>query len=270
MTDQMTATMQEEFLERPGGGRLFLRSWHPASAPRGVVVICHGLNAHSGQYAWPAEQMAAAGYAVYAGDLRGRGKSDGARFYVEELGDWVADVALVVRTAKAREPGLKVVLLGHSAGGVVACLYAIDHQAEISGLVCESFAFRVPAPGFALSAIKGLAKIAPTLGVLKLKMRDFSRDPEVVRRLEADPLTLNETQPAATIAALVRGTERLEAEMGRITLPLLILHGTADKATRPAGSEIFAREAGSPDKDLKLYEGHVHDLLADTGREAVL
>ena len=82
--------------------------------------------------------------------------------------------------AKSREPGLPVFLLGHSAGGVVACLYTLEHQAELAGLICESFALEVPAPDFALAVLKGLSHVAPHAHVLKLKNEDFSRDPTVV------------------------------------------------------------------------------------------
>ena len=101
-------------------------------------------------------------------------------------------------------------------------------------------------------------------------MEDFSRDPAWVAALNADPLTEGEVQPVATVAAFARAGERFEREFGRITLPVLILHGTADKATRPDGSQQFFDEAGSADKILKLYEGHYHDLLNDLGREQVM
>ncbi len=189
---------------------------------------------------------------------------------MDDVADYVADVATVIRLAKSRHPGLPVFLLGHSAGGVVSSTYALDHQAEIAGLICESFAFKVPAPDAVLAVIKGLARIAPKLPVLKLKNEDFSRDPIAVRILNSDPLTAGEVQPARTVAALVRANERLRREFPRITLPLFILHGTADKATMPAGSQLFFDTAGSRDKTLKLYEGHFHDLLNDVGKEAVL
>ena len=101
-------------------------------------------------------------------------------------------------------------------------------------------------------------------------MKDFSRDPVAVAALEADPLTKDETQPAATVAALVRADERLHDSFGEITLPVLILHGTEDHATVCRGSEFFHEHAGSADKTLKLYEGHYHDLLNDIGKEQVL
>ncbi len=165
---------------------------------------------------------------------------------------------------------MPVFLLGHSAGGVVACVYTLDHQAEISGLICESFAYEVPAPELALVVLKGLSHIVPNAHVLKLDNADFSRDPKVVEAMNNDPLIANEAQPTETVAALVRADERLKREFSRITLPVLILHGTRDKAAKPSGSQHFYELAGSSDKTLKLYEGHYHDLLNDTDKEVVM
>jgi len=260
----------EEKVRSAGDVEIHVRAFPPVGRPRAAVVMCHGVNSHGGQYLWPGTQFAAAGLAAFALDLRGRGKSEGARYFVDDVADYVADVASVIALAKSRHPGLPVFLLGHSAGGVVSCSYALDHQAEIAGLVCESFAFKVPAPDAALAVIKGLSRVFPRLPVLKLKNEDFSRDPIAVRILNSDPLTLNEVQPANTVAALVRANERLRREFPRITLPVLILHGTADRATMASGSQLFFDTAGSKDKTLKLYDGHYHDLLNDVGKETVL
>lgn len=266
----MATAATEETFDSKGGLKIFLRSWLPAAAPRAVVIICHGVNSHGGQYLWPAGELVKKGHAVFALDLRGRGKSDGERFYVEDVADYVADVAGVVKIAKARHPGLPVFLLGHSAGGVVSATYTLDNQSELAGFICESFAFQVPAPGFALAAIKGLSHIASRLPVLKLKNEDFTRDPAALAALNADPLIAHEIQPAATVAALVRAEERLREEFPKITLPVLIMHGTADKATVCEGSQFFYDTAGSADKTLKLHKDHFHDLLADTGKEGVM
>jgi len=149
-------------------------------------------------------------------------------------------------------------------------LYALDHQAEISGLICESFAHEVPAPDFALSVLKGLSHLAPHTHVLKLKNEDFSRDPKIVEAMNKDPLIANESQPTQTVAEMVRADERLKKEFALIKLPVLILHGTKDKATKPSGSQRFYDNTGSGDKTLKLYEGYFHDLLNDTGKEVVM
>ncbi len=265
----MERTASEETYLGKGDLRIFFRAWRPDGAPRGVVVICHGVNSHGGQYAWAAGRFTDAGFAVYALDLRGRGKSEGERFYVEDIADYVADLAGVIHIARERDPGLPLFLLGHSAGGVVSSTYVLDNQAGLAGFICESFAFQVPAPNFALAAIKGLSHVAPRLGVLKLHNKDFTRDPEALARLESDPLIAGETQPAATVAALVRADEHLRESFETITIPVLIMHGTEDRATVCHGSEFFYEHAGSKDKTLKLYEGHYHDLLADTGKEGV-
>jgi alpha-beta hydrolase superfamily lysophospholipase len=261
--------MKEEDFQSLGGLRIHMREWLPAGAPRAVVVINHGVNSHGGQHAWTAEQFVARGFAVYAIDMRGRGKSEGTRFYVDDIAEYVADLRGLIAIAKERHPGLPVYLLGHSAGGVVSCTFALDHQDEIDGLICESFAFQVPAPGFVLAAVKGLSHVAPGLGVLTLNMKDFTRDPVALAALEADPLVKGEVQPAATVAALVRADERLHDNFDKITLPVLILHGTDDRATVCRGSEFFHEHAGSKDKTLKIYQGHYHDLLNDIGKEGV-
>ena len=252
------------------GGRIFTRHWEPDGAPQASLVLCHGVNSHGGQYVRAGQEFAGRGFAVTALDLRGRGKSDGERFYVDSIDGYVSDLSQTIELARSHHPDLPLYLLGHSAGGVTSVSYALDFQDRIAGLICESFAFRVYAPNFALKLLEGASHIAPHAHVLKLKMEDFSRDPAWVARLNADPLTLGEVQPVSTVAAFARAGERFEREFGRVTLPVLILHGTADKATRPDGSQQFFDEAGSADKTLKLYDGYYHDLLNDLGREAVM
>ena len=261
--------MQEETFEGRFGTKIFMRSLRPAT-PKAVVVISHGVNSHSGQYLWTIEQLAAAGFSVYAIDHRGRGKSEGPRFYIDDIADYTEDLGTLIAMAKQRDPGLPVFLLGHSAGGVIGCTWTLDHQRDIKGFICESFAFEVPAPAAVLAVVRFFGKVAPKLPVLKLKMKDFSRDPKAVAALEADPLCKGEVQPARTVAALLKATDRMRAEFDLITLPIFVMHGSEDHATVPAGSKLFHEKAGSRDKTLKIYEGHFHDLLNDIGKEQVL
>ena len=264
------AAVHVEKIEGKGGLNIVVRSWRPASAPRAILAIVPGFNSHSGQYTWVAEQFVSSGLAVYAVDLRGRGESDGERFYVDSFDDYVDDVTRMVSLAKSREPGLPVFVLGHSAGGVVGCFYALANQTDLAGFICESFAFQVPAPDFAIAALKGLSHIAPHAHVLRLKNEDFSRVQAVVDMMNNDPLIAHETQPTKTVAELARADERLKASFPQFSLPLLILHGTLDKATRPGGSQLFYDTAGSGDKTLKFYEGYYHDPLHDVGKEVVM
>ncbi len=262
--------MTEGSFEGVDGIKIFTRAWQPAGKPHGVVVISHGLNAHSGHYEWAAQQLTSKGLAVYAMDHRGRGRSEGERFFVKKFADWTNDLATFIDIVKTREAGLPVFLLGHSAGGVIACGYALEHQDEIAGLISEDFAYKVPAPDAALAFLKGVSHVAPHAHVFKLKNEDFSRDPAVVAALNADPLIANEKQPSETMAELVRADQLLAKSFQQITLPILILHGTGDKVTKPSGSQEFYEKAGSSDKTLKLYDGHYHDLLSDIGKEKVI
>jgi len=257
---------KEEYIDGKSG-RLFVRSWRPTTAPKAIVAICPGFNSHSGYFSWVADQLVSDGYAVYAVDLRGRGKSDGERFYVKDISEYEADVDAMVSLAKSREPGLQTCLMGHSAGGVTAVAYTLDHQKELDGLICYSFAYKVPAPDFALAALKGLAHVAPHAHVLALKNSFFSRDPAAVKYMDEDPLIAHENQPTSTVAALAHADERIGKAFGQITLPVLIMHGKSDQATKWQGSQEFYDHAGAKDKTLKLYDGYYHDLLNDSGKE---
>lgn len=259
-----------ERVEGADGLNIFFRSLRPAGKPDAIVVVVPGFNAHSGYYGWVAEQLGAGGLAVYAVDLRGRGNSDGERFYVDKFEDYASDVDAVVEVARSRDSSVPVFLLGHSAGGVVACLYTLDHQPDLAGLICESFAHELPAPGFALAVFKGLGHLAPHAHILHLPNERFSRDPKVVEAMNEDPLIAHETQPTRTMAALVRADERLKKEFPLITLPVMILHGTGDKNTNPSGSQHFYDTVGSVNKTLKLYDGGFHDLLNDLDKRVVM
>ena len=260
----------ERTFEGVGGLRIASRSWRPEGAARGVVILVHGFNSHSGYMAWPAAQFAADGLAAYALDLRGRGKSEGERFYVERFSDFLGDVDRLVEIARTENPGLPVYVLGHSAGGVIASSYVFEHQPEIAGLICESFALDVGLPHLVQLALEGASYLVPHLPVYSLKNEVFSRIPDVVAEMNSDPLIANEKQPAETASEMLKAAARLKANMPKFNVPVLIIHGTDDKVTRPEGSQYFYDHVGSEDKTLKLYEGHYHDLLNDIDREIVM
>ncbi len=255
---QTTSTFINE-----NGQRIFYRRWTGDLPAKGIVVIVHGLNSHSGYYQDFASQLVENMYAVYALDLAGRGHSEGERFYTADYEDVIGDIDSLIDIAVAAHPGMPVFLYGHSAGGVFASVYAVYHQSRLTGLIAASFAFRVPAPGFALMAMKLLGYILPHTRLIKLKNEDFSRDSAFVSAMNRDPLIVNEKQPARTMQQLLLASEHLQQKMPELGLPLLILHGTADRATMPEGSQYFAEHAAAHDKQLKLYEGYYHDLLND-------
>lgn len=262
--------MNEGTFEGVGGLKIATRSWPAKGTARGVMILVHGFNAHSGYMEWPGEQFSANGLASYALDLRGRGKSEGERFYVENFSDYLGDVDKLVNIARTENPGLPIYMLGHSAGGVIATSYVFEHQSEIAGLICESFAYDVGLPHLVQLALEGVSKLAPHLHVFSLNNADFSRDPAAVERMNNDPLIAKESQPAETASEMLKAADRLTTNFPNFTVPVLIIHGKADNATRPAGSEKFFELAASTDKTLKVYPDHYHDLLNDIDKEKVM
>src|SRR5262245_39193385 len=214
--------MNETSFKTADGLNIFTRSGTPKGTPRAVIVLVHGFNAHSGYMIWAAEQYAAHGLAAYALDLRGRGRSDGERFFIKSFSDYTGDVDQLMAIARAANPGLPVYVLGHSAGGVIASTYVFEHQDTIAGLICESFALDVGVPDAAALLIKGLSHLAPHLHVFTLKNEIFSRDPAVVAAMNADPLTAHASPPAETPPQLIRPPPRLSAHTPNPRLPTLI------------------------------------------------
>lgn len=261
---------KEGTFEGVGGIKIATRTWQPEGAVRGAMVLVHGFNSHSGYFAWAAERFAGDGFAVYALDHRGRGKSGGERFYVDKFSDWLADVDKLVGIARSENPGVPIYMLGHSVGGVIASSYVYEHQTEIAGLICESFAFDVGLPQLVQLALEGASYLIPHLPVYSLKNEIFSRDPKVVEQMNSDPLIKDEKQPAETAAEVLKAAARLKDNMPKITVPVFIIHGTDDKATRYEGSQYFYDHVGSRDKTLKLYEGGYHDLLNDIDKQTVM
>lgn len=245
------------------GQGVFYRNWTTRNEPNGIVLIIHGLNSHSGYYEKFAAQLTENGYDVFAMDLRGRGMSEGERYYIADYHDIVGDIDLLVDIVRSAYPTLAIFLLGHSAGGVFASVYTIGNQGKLNGLISESFAFQLHAPGFALAIIKFLGNTIPHTRLIRLKNEDFSRDQDIVDIMNNDPMMENEKQPARTMLQLLLAAAYLKTEMAHLKLPLLILHGTADNVTKSTGSQYFMDHVSSADKQLKLYEGYYHDLLND-------
>ena len=256
-------TVRTSFFTNNQGQNVFYRNWVNGLNPKYIVVIVHGLNSHSGYYSDFAFQLNENHDEVYALDLRGRGESQGERYYISDYQDIIDDIDRLIEIVRCDHAGRPIFLLGHSAGGVFASVYALNYQNKLNGLIAESFAFDLPVPGFALAAIKFLGSVIPHTRLVKLNNQDFSRDKSAVERMNSDPLLANEKQPARTMQQLILAAELLKNNMAEIKIPLLILHGTADKATNPSGSQYFFENTGSTEKLLKLYEGHYHDLLND-------
>ncbi len=242
---------------------LFARAWRPASAePHAVLVVVHGLRDHSARYAAFAESLAQRGVAVYAFDHRGHGRSDGQGQMVDTFDDYVSDLATFVADVREREPGRPIFVLGHSMGGAIATLYAETRDPQLAGVVLSAPALRHHVGDVDHALLDLTSALFPYAGVLSLDEDDFTRDPDALARLRADPLVHHESGPARTAAELLSAIGRLRGWVDGIHAPLLVIHGDADRVTMPEGSDdLLAGATGTPDRTLWRCEGMLHDLL---------
>ena len=254
-----------------GNRRIFWQRWRPDSPPRAVVVIVHGASEHSGRYQHVAAGLVEDGYAVYALDHRGHGRSEGSRAVIDRLDHAVADVDQLVLRARVEEPGTPVFMLAHSMGGTVAVRYAVLHQDRLEGLILSGpLAALEAAPAPMRLAGRVLSAVAPTLPLIAIDASAVSRDPQVVQDYRSDPLVHHGKLPARTVAELAAAIDRFPEEATAITIPTLILYGTADRLCPPAGSTMLGERIGASDKQVKAYEGLYHEILNEPERDAVL
>jgi acylglycerol lipase len=257
--------------EGAAGNDIYWQSWLPAGEPRAVVVVSHGASEHSGRYAWTAEQLVARGYGVYALDHRGHGRSSGARAVIDRVENAVADVHTLVGRAQAAHAGPKrPYLLGHSMGGCIALAYATRHQDALQGLILSA-PVALLAAASPIERIAGhvLSAVAPKLGVFTIDSTTVSRDPEVVRDYDTDPLNYHGKLPARTVAELSSEVGRFPTTIPSLKLPLLVLVGTGDKLVPPEASDFVYATASSPDKSIKRYPGLYHEILNEPERAQV-
>lgn len=266
------ATHRESTFAGHGDLALYTQSWRPA-APRAALIVVHGLKDHSANYVELAGRLTAEGFAVHALDLRGHGRSPGERSFVTSFAEHTGDLEKFVAHVRAAEPGLPIFLFGHSMGGAIATTYTLDHQDQVAGLVLSAAALQLDpkvSPGL-VKLTRKLGAKHPTWRVLKLKPKHFSRDPAVVAAVRGgDPLVDAKKIPASTAAALIDAIDRIQRDAPKLTVPLLILHGDADRITPPAGSRALHDRAASRDKTLTLLPGFFHDLLHEPDHERVL
>lgn len=247
------------------GVELYAQRWRPAGGvePKAVVVIHHGLADHSARYVALAERLVRAGYAVWALDMRGHGRSAGARISFDSIDVMLDDLDRFLALVREQEPGKPLFLYGHSFGGLITCLYTIERQPDLAGLVLAAPALAFEAPPVQAAAIAVFGVIARNLPAVPPEHAAFSRREEVVREMNTDPLIDQGKGPARTARAATDGAERVWAAAARLDVPLLVEHGTADRLTAPSGSRDLVARAGTTDKTLRIHDGLYHDLLRE-------
>jgi alpha-beta hydrolase superfamily lysophospholipase len=254
-------------LQLSDGTAVFLRHWSPGS-PRGRVLLLHGKGDHGGGFGPLAEELVARGWEVLAPDMRGFGRSDGIRCWIDHFGQYRADLEAIVEQVWP-QPGILQVWCGYSAGANWATEYALAHPDQVQGLILISPAFRIDHyfNRFTWGLLQVLDKVLPQLALTGLyePVRVTSL-PEQQAVLAADPYVCGVTRARFT-AELVRSGQRCLEQAHRLELPVLVLYTSADIVVNPAGAVEFARRL--PQGEIYDFSCSRHDLLHDCQAEAV-
>ena len=254
-----------------GGMRLFRRCWRPEGSPRAVVVNIHGLGDHSGLYPTLVDHLVARGITVHSPDLRGNGRSPGQRAYVGRWEDFRDDLRRFLQVVREEEPGRPVFLLGNSLGGLIVLEYALHHPDGLRGVVAASpplGRLGVPAPLLLLGRM--MSRVWPRFSLQTgMDLSGLARDPVVASTLLADPL-FHRYGTARLSTEVVAAISRVQEGAPCFPVPLLLLHGGADRMVPPDGTRRFAAAAGHRDVRLIEYAEGYHVLFADLDRERVL
>lgn len=251
---------------------IYYQGWLPEDEPKAVLMIVHGLGEHSGRYGNVVEHLVPQGYALYALDHIGHGKSEGDREIVETFADFPHTLKIYYQLVKDWQPGKPIFVLGHSLGGAITCFYLLDHPQDFAGAVISAPAIAIGEgiTSITIAMSKLMSKIAPKMGVLALDSAFLSKDQEVVQAYDNDPLVFHGKTPARMGAELLSAMTRINTEVAKINLPFFVVQGSEDKLVEPAGAQVLHEKAGSIDKTYKVYQGLYHEVFNEPEREQVL
>ena len=253
--------------------KLFLQAWMPEQ-PKASMLLVHGLGEHSGRYFPLVERLTALGVAVFTFDGRGHGRSAESvpDAFFESAEDYLKDIDVLFGKAKNYLKGLPAFLYGHSMGGGLVAAYVLKYKPEAAGVILSSPAImEAPSTPVLLKAVAGfVSKYFPRLKALKLDAKSISRIPTEVQAYLSDPLVYIQPVPARTGQEIFLQMKYVQQNAENFRLPLLILHGTADRLTNSDGSELLFQKASSEDKILEIFEGGYHELIRDVESERYL
>ncbi|KAI5941297.1 Monoglyceride lipase [Manis javanica] len=245
------------------GQYLFCRYWKPTSTPKALIFVSHGAGEHCGRYDDLAQMLVGLELLVFAHDHVGHGQSEGERMVVSDFHVFIRDVLQHVDIMQKDYPGLPVFLLGHSMGGAITILTAAERPGHFSGMVLISplvLANPESATTFKVFAAKILNFVLPNLSLGPIDSSVLSRNKTEVDLYNSDPLICRAGLKVCFGIQLLNAVSRVERALPKLTLPFLLLQGSADRLCDSKGAYLLMESAKSQDKTLKIYEGAYHIL----------
>jgi len=251
---------------------IYFQRWLPEEGSRAVILLVHGLAEHCGRYMNLVNHFVPLGYSVYGFDHIGHGKSDGRRVFVNRFEDYTETLKIFYDLVHRENPDKPIILVGHSMGGQISALHLLEHQDDFRAAVLSGPLVKTTdnAPPMLIFMGKLLSALIPKAGLLKLEAEGVSRDPAVVEAYINDPLVFTGKITARLAAELLKAMQRINAEAKKITLPLMIIQGGADRLVDPSGAQTLFDQVGSTDKHLKIYDGFFHEVFNEPEHKQVM
>jgi len=258
-------------LKTKDGLKLFAQAWEPVGEIKAVVCFVHGLGEHSGRYELVAQRFNEQGIVFLAFDLRGSGRSEGPRGHTPSYNMFMDDIGYLLEEGERRYPGKAKFLYGHSLGGNLALNYCLRYNPQLNGLIVTSPWLKLALEPSLVQIVLGeiIDKIWPSFSQENgLSAQALSHDPEVVKKYMEDPLVHNRISVRLFFEVSRAGHWALE-HSEKLSLPLLLMHGTSDGITSHLASKEFFENAGTS-CTLKLWEGQFHELHNELIKEKVI
>jgi alpha-beta hydrolase superfamily lysophospholipase len=262
---------EESHFSGAGGLELYCQCWRPESEPRVVVALVHGVGEHSGRYANVVGPLVEDGYAVYGYDQRGHGQSPGPRVHIDRWAQYRDDLSAYLGMVAGQARGRPIVVYGHSMGALVVLDCLLEHPKGLAGAIISGVPLQPAGIGkpYQVAMARMLSGVVPRMTLdLRIGPGSLTRDPRAIEAVRADPLVTSRatmrwgTESLATV-------RRIREGMADIDLPLLVLHGGADRLNLPEGAQELFETVSSPDKTLRIYPDVHHEPHNDLGHEQV-
>ena len=265
--------MQTGSFTTPDGLQIHTKYWQAPADSERVIIIVHGIGEHSGRYLHVAEKLRDANYHVYALDHRGHGQSDGKRLVISSMTNFINDLKQYYERIKSNHPDAKIYILGHSMGSVISLQFLLTYPGLIEAVVITGTATdvgsTVPAP--LRTVANFIHRFLPNAPISPPGSMDvLSRDPEIIKQAENDPLMNHGWTPIKIAKFVIDTGEMIQERAGELKLPILFMHGEADELTPISGSQIMYERTGSADKTLKTWADMRHEVMNEIGREDVI
>jgi alpha-beta hydrolase superfamily lysophospholipase len=249
---------------------LFGQYWQPKQV-KAVIVLVHGMGEHSSRYSNSVvPQLTNNGFAVVAFDLFGHGRTKGKRGHCPNYESLLEAIDAVLKKAEFMYPEKPMYLYGHSLGGNLVINYVLRRNHKLKGIIATSPFLRLAfnPPHWKVFLGKLLLKIAPSLTMpSELEVEAISRDENEVKKYLDDSLIHDKVSPMYVFPTIQAG-EWAIINAHKLQIPILILHGTADRLTDYKASEDFCKNTQKA--QLKLFENGYHELHHDLCKEEMM